>query len=337
MPAHRFTSLEELDKLIPKLWPTNYSLPPLGASQLGYHIRDRSNRTGEPSRQVSRVRTTNSTMPAGKRTRQTVRRRAPSLKRRRTSTRRRSRKISDIHTFKGIINAGILQGIPSSTSTHLGGQYIFHLADFPIIGSGVNLGEAFDFVRLNKCRMEFMPRYNMSTAPNTAAGGTQGQSVTFLTGLDELPLVFATGTFTHAPTWVSQNDEDAGVTEATAYDHPSITPDYLRGMQNSKEKEIYKKHSVTFTPVFYDYMVAATSGNQTSSPTQTGGVFERRVKKWINLNYMSQVAGTEVASPGPDFYGPMYTFSNNIAGTSITQYYDVKLHYSVSFRRLRGI
>lgn len=264
-------------------------------------------------------------------------RRSTSAKRSTRRTKRRSGTLGDIHTFKGIVNAGILSGIPSTTSTHLGGQYIFHLADFPIIGSGTNLGESFDFVRLNKCKMEFMPRYNQATAPNTAAGTTQAQSITFLTGLDELPIVFGTGTFTHAPSWTSQASEDTGVTEATAFDHPAISPDYLRGMQNSKETEIYKKHVVHFTPVFYNYLVSAVGGNQTSSPTQTGGVFERQTKKWINLNYMSQIAGTEVASPGPDFYGPMYTFSNNIAGTAITQYFDVKLHYSVSFRRLRGI
>lgn len=177
----------------------------------------------------------------------------------------------------------------------------------------------------------------MQSAPNNAAGTVQSFTQTFLTGLDEIPIVFATGTFTKAPTWISQSDEDTGVTEAQAYDHPVISPDYIRGMPNAKETEIYKKHVVHFTPVMYDYMVAATSGNQTASPTQTGGVFQRKTKQWINLNYLSQVAGTEVASPGPDFYGPMYCFGNNMPAGATQQYYDVKLHYSVSFRRLRGI
>lgn len=176
----------------------------------------------------------------------------------------------------------------------------------------------------------------MQATPNDAAGTIGAFTQTFLSGLDEIPLTFATGTFTTAPSWASQADEDAGITEATAYDHERITPDYLRGMQNSKETEIYKKHVVHFTPVFYDYMVAAVSANQTSSPTQSGGVFQRCAKKWVNLNYLSQQTGAEVQSPGPDFYGPMYCFGNNMPAGSTQQYYDVKLHYSVSFRRLKG-
>jgi len=241
--------------------------------------------------------------------------------------RRANRKtFTDIHTFKGIINAGFLSSIVSGTSLHTGGQYILKLSNLPIVAG--SLGNAFDFVRFNKCRLEFLPKVNMTQTSSEIPG-------TFLTGLDEIPLTFNTGTFTTAPTWGSSGGEDAGVTEATAYDHPNITPDYIRGQQGSKESECYKKHVVHFTPVFYNYIVAAVSANQTSSPTQTGGVFQRNLKKWVNLNYLSQISGTDVQSPGPDFYGPMYCFSQN--STTSAPLYDVKLHYSVSFRRLKGV
>jgi len=265
-------------------------------------------------------------MPKRARSRKSGGTRSPAraFRRRRTTIKRR-KGFSDIHTFKGIINGGFLMSIVSSTSTHVGGQYIMKLSDLPIING--SLGNSFDFVRLNKCKMEFLPKVSQ-TQTNTEIPGT------FLTGLDEIPITFATGTFTTAPTWATSGGDDAGVTEATAYDHERITPDYIRGMQNSKETECYKKHVVHFTPTFYDYMVAASTANQTSSPTQSGGVFQRCQKKWINLNYFSQSTGAEVLSPGPDFYGPMYSFSQN--STSSLPIYDVKLHYSVSFRRLKG-
>jgi len=267
-----------------------------------------------------------------------ARKRKGSRKTRRVTKRRRSGTLGDIHSFKGIINAGILQAVPSGTSTILGGQYIFKLSDLPIIGTGADggLGNSFDFVRLNKCRMEFMPRYNVSAAPRTTATDGAAQTQTFLTGLDEIPVVTTSAALGNAPTWTGEGDEDASVTEAVAFGHGSITPDYLRGMPNCKETEIYKKHVVHFTPVFYDYIV-----NQLPvagmAPTASSGIFERRSKKWINLNFLSQSAGAEIQSLGPDFYGPMYCFGDNAVSDVPIQYYDVKLHYSVSFRRLRGI
>lgn len=262
-------------------------------------------------------------------------RRAPSRSTRRVVRRRLGRKkISDIHTFKGTVNAGIINAVITSTSTHLGGAYIFKLTDLPIIATGGALSNSFDFVRLNKCRMEFMPRYNQQSEQiGTSAGQTPG--LTFLTGLDEVPVV-SSSALTVAPTWLSQADEDAGVTEATAYDHPRITPDYIRGMPNGKETEVYKKHVVHFTPVFYEF----TSNNVANFTAATPGNYKPCKKQWVNLNYLNQGSGTEVQSEGPDFYGPMYSLSGNIPTVTpggTIQYYDVKLHYSVSFRRLRGI
>jgi len=323
MPPHRWTSLEELEDLVGH----NINLPPLGASQLGFHIRDRSVRTGSatstPIKAKAMPKRTRSSKRSGARTP------ARSFRRRRTTTRSRKR-FSEIHTFKGIVNAGILSGIPAATSTHLGGQYVFQLSDFPIITG--SLGNSFDFVRLNKCKLEFMPRYNMQSAPNTQAGTTGAFQQTFLTGLDEIPITHATP-LTSAPTWSSQGDEDAGITESKAYDHVRITPDYLRGMQSSKETEIYKKHVVNFIPTYYTWAVNNASQ---ADAILSNGVYSANKKKWVNLNYLSQDTGAEVQSLGPDFYGPMYSFGNSQPASSTQQFYDVKLHYSVSFRRLKG-
>jgi len=259
--------------------------------------------------------------------------RALRRKRTRRSSKSRVGRLGDIHTFKGVLNAGILSGILAATSTHLGGQYIMKLSDFPIIGSAdAGLGAVFDFVRLNKCKMEFLPRYNVQGNPVTEGGAGNVVIPTFLTGLDEIPLATAANPGTIAPSWTSQSDEDTGVTEATAFDHARISPDYLRGQQNCKETEIYKKHTVYFTPVFYNTLQFGAG-----TPTPILDVM-RNTKKWINLNFLQQSSGAEVQNTGPDFYGPMYSFSNNLsADTAAQAYYDVKLHYSVSFRRLKGI
>lgn len=179
--------------------------------------------------------------------------------------------------------------------------------------------------------MEFMPRFNMAQQNFTAS---QNAPLTFLTGLDEVPLV-SSSALTIAPSWVSQADEDAGVTETTAYDHPRITPDYIRGMRNCKETELYKKHTVHFTPAFYEFTV----NNAATGVAAAAGQYRACKKQWVNLNFLSQTSGTELQASGPDFYGPMYSMSANISTstTGLQQYYDVKLHYSVSFRRLRGI
>jgi len=324
--------------LYPHLFtPYRPLIGPQGASQLGFRVRDRSNRTGQPNINQPRMP---SRSFAGKR--KAARSPARAFRRRRSSSgkrvfRKKSGSLGDIHTFKGIINAGILAALPAATSSHLGGQYIFKMNDLPIYE---NMGPCFDFARMNKCRLEFMPRYNVTSAPNTAAGATQGIPMTFLTGVDEIPIYNSTGGLPtiQAPTWLSQADEDAPVTEATAYDHPRISPDYLRGMDNCRETEIYKKHSRSFYPVSYSYLVDTVSNsNITPSPGAQSPVFERKTKRWININAMNQLSGTEALVPGPDYYGPMYSFGNNLAsGGTATQYYDVKLHYSVSFRRLKG-
>lgn len=203
------------------------------------------------------------------------------------------------------------------------------LTDLPILSAGGALSNSFDFVRLNKCKMEFLPKYNQ--ASYTIA---PGNTPTFLTGLDEIPMTKTSGALTVAPTWSSQGGDDGSISETKAYDHPIITADYIRGMPNCVETEFYKKHTVWFTPTFYSTLTSVAAGP--TEPTNESGVFQRHQKKWVNLNYLPESAGTEVQSPGPDFYGPMYAFSFG-ASTLNSPFYDVKIHYSVSFRRVRGI
>lgn len=332
MPTH---SESYWKKLYPHLFkPYRPLIGPQGASQLGFRVRDRSNRTGQPNLNQPRM-----PQRSASRKRAATRSPARAFRRRGGSSRKRvfrkKSSLGDTHSFKGIINAGILAATTSATSTHLGGQYIFKLTDLPIYN---NMNTCFDFCRLNRCRMEFMPRFNMQSA-NNAPTGITGTSApqTFMTGLDEIPIYSATNSaLTVAPTWLSQGDEDAGVTEAMAYDHLKITPDYLRGIETVKETEVYKKHNVGFNPVFYNYLLEAVA-TAPIAPGPTQPVYQRNTRKWLNLNALNQTSGTEVAVSGPDFYGPMYAFGNNVgSGGATTQYYDVKLHYSISFRRLKG-
>jgi len=199
--------------------------------------------------------------------------------------------------------------------------------------------------------MEFMPRYNMANLPigalsTTDTVTTSGQLPTFITGYDEVPLVGAdTPSFDLAPsgTWSSQSGDDTGVSEMKAYGcQGGVTPSYIRGTARSVETEVYKKHVVHFTPAFYDF---AVSNNPSATNTlASNGVFERRAKRWINCNTQVQTTesatSADVASLGPDFYGPVYSFSQpgtNTSTTAVIQLYDVKMHYSVSFRRVRGL
>lgn len=264
--------------------------------------------------------------------------------------------MSDVHHFKGIVNAGVLSWIAGSataaTLAQIAGVYVFRLDDLPIFEQ---FAEGFEFVRINRCRMEFMPRYNMSNLPIGAVSTTDtvtasGQLPTFITGYDEVPLVVGSGVggdLATSGTWSSQTGDDANVAEMKAYGcQGGITPSYIRGLQRSKETEIYKKHSVSFIPAFYDYAMTNATGE--GNVTNGYGTYERRTKKWINCNVQLQTVSGASSTPvstatpaiGPDFYGPVYSFSQpgtNTSTTSIVQLYDVKLHYSVSFRRVRGL
>jgi len=319
----------------------NINLPPLGASQLGFNVRDRSVFVGnKPVKLVPASPVPPKVMPKRARSskRSGARTPARSFRRRRTTTRkRRSGTLGNIHSFKGVLNAGVLSAIPAATSTVLGGQYIFKLTDIPIVATGGGLSNTFNFVRLNRCRLEFMPRYNVNQAPNTGAGSITGQPVTFLTGMSEIPLATTAASLVTAPSWSAEGGDASTVTEGTAYADSLFGASYIRGMTGCRETEIYKKHSVSFIPTFYSFLNGFES-NGSATPSSLTPIYEAKKKKWVNLNFLLQSSGTDIQSPGPDFYGPIYCFSNNLAaGQGPFAYYDVKLHYSVSFKGVRGV
>jgi len=271
---------------------------------------------------------------------------------RKRSTRRgisRSPSTKDTHHFKGIVNAGIISLVVETMAAteSNSGVYVFRLDDLPIFE---RFQASFEFVRINKCRLEFMPRYNMTNLPlaTQEPGSNNVTWPTFITGMDEVPLVggVTTSDLVPAATWSSQGGDDMAITEMEAYQCVgTITPSYVRGLQSSKETEIYKKHSVTFTPHFFDYCLTnqPVSTSSTSVAQPNLGTFERKTRKWVNTTFIKQLTAStsaEEVSVGPDFYGPVYSFSNPPAlsqDTSATQQlYDVKMHYSVSFRRVKG-
>lgn len=272
--------------------------------------------------------------------------------------------MSDVHHFKGTINAGIVRWIATNGGTGVisnasnAGVYIMRLTDIP---NYPELSNLYEFIRINRCRLEFMPRYNMTNLPGPVitggtaiTSGTASNTVgtpirfpTFLTGLDEVPLVNAVANTDVVPSasWISQGGEASGVNEMTAYEATGVIgPDYIRGLRNSKETEIYKKHSVSFVPSFFDYTMTSQVTAGSNQPTPGQGTFEKKGKRWLNCTYISQSGGTagSIESLGPDFYGPVYSFSvapitsGTIASPVIVELYDVKLHYSISTKRYKG-
>lgn len=253
--------------------------------------------------------------------------------------------MSDTHHFKGTLNCGILQ-LPwvtgAAASTQYGGQFVFRLSDLPIY---VDEGGHYEFVRVNKMTIEFLPRYNQATLPGAAEGQTgalqQYFGQTFITAFDEVPVIAGTnGRILASQTWVSQNDEDAGVNEMEAWRNTTLTPDYVRGIKSSKETELYKKHSITFTPVYY--VAAYNLAGAETSFFQEALEYEVRKKRWMptNITIQQQAGPPDVtnAVDGPTFYGPMYSFTQlaSASPTNPTQVFDVKVRYSVSFKRYRG-
>lgn len=253
--------------------------------------------------------------------------------------------MSDIHHFKGTINAGIIRWnatVVSGSPTNAG-VFILRMNTIP---NYIELAGLFEFIRVNRCRLEFLPRYNQSNIPlGTTTASVALRLPTFITGLDEVPLV-STGPANDVAvsnSWVSQGGEASGVVEMAAYQAAGVIgPDYVRGLKTSKETEIYKKHSVSFIPTFYDYVLTNNPQLDAGLVNNQTGCFERKQKKWLNTTILQQntsTASSEVVSVGPDMYGPVYSFSTAAVtgAANITfEFFDVKLHYSVSTRRYKG-
>lgn len=284
-----------------------------------------------------------------KRTRQ-----SRSSKRRRTSKRtvRRSSRVrrvprslttrgsTNIHDFKGTLNCGILQ-LPwvtgTAASTQYGGAFVFTLADLPVYA---NEAQNYEFIRVNEMIMHFLPRFNQASLPQAAEGNTgatqQYFGQTFITAMDEVPVQGVSGSYVAASqTWVSQSDEDSGVNEMEAVRFDKLTPDYVRGIRTSKETELYKPHMIKFTPVTYGVVADLSQGGAGTSST---GEFEQRRRKWIPTSIWQQASETELMLNGPTFHGPVYAFTQlaTASPTNPTQVYDVKVEYSVSFKRYKG-
>jgi len=247
-------------------------------------------------------------------------------------------KISDNHHFKETVNAGVL-GIHNTSGDVTGtGVWVMQLTDFPIFQ---RFNECFEFCRLNKCTIEFIPKFNMqlyqtpqvaASVPSTSITGT------LITAIDQVPFNVVVGTTATAPNWTNDSSNTTGTTSAAPYASASVTPGYVRGLQGSREKELYKKHTLTFMPAFYDYLVTGGGFN-----TLSGVSYERKVKKWVTTHRLEPSTDSPVTNGvGPIYYGPVYAFDVNefyatTGSPSFVALYDVRMRYSMSFKRLRGV
>lgn len=259
--------------------------------------------------------------------------------------------MADTHHFKETVNAGVLYINPSTggpaggnITTGVGafngtGVYAMQLTDFPIFQRMTGI---FEFARLNKCVIEFIPKFNFQSNSNslstTAAAFSSSTTGTFLTALDQVPFNIAIGTTATALNWVNDSSNSTGTTSATPYTSSSVTVGYVRGLQGSREKELYKKHTVSFYPAFYDYIVTGNGVN-----TINGVSYERKIKKWVTTGIQGTGGESLITTGvGPVYYGPVYAFDVNGYPGGVTDninlpLFDVRMRYSMSFKRLKGV
>lgn len=249
--------------------------------------------------------------------------------------------MADTHHFKETVNAGVL-GVNLGTAASLVGTgvYVMQLTDFPIFQ---RFATCFEFARLNKCTIEFIPKYNMqlNQQPLGGVSATSISSVTgtFITALDQVPIRDASGT--PAINWLNDVSNSTGTTSATPYQSTTVTTGYVRGLQGSREKELYKKHRISFYPAFYDIIFGATNASSGASLTYSANSYQRRIKAWVTTNILGTSSDPVVGDlTGPLYYGPVYAFDvNNAPSTdniSISMF-DVRMKYSMSFKRLKGV
>lgn len=301
-------------------------------------------------------------MPASRRTR-----RSSSSKSRRSHKSRLGRRSyrkfhsrlrktkSDIYHYKETINGGTLVvGSGYNQTTTAGGVWIMRLSDFPIFQRFV---DCYEFARLNKCTIDYIPKSNMQTNLSVAAGASapvQSLTGTLITAIDQIPLFVGPnqggGTISTAITWENDGSNDANISSPGPAACSQTTCSYVRGLQNSRERELYKRQRISFYPAFYtpvlDSAIAqnAESGSVFPLNYSSTGCFERNIKKWVNINSFqtSNGGGTStniVASPGPLYYGPIYALDlNGIPAMTPSNFelFDVRFTYSISFKRLKG-
>lgn len=273
-----------------------------------------------------------------------------SRKSRKTSHVHRSPSSKGVHTFTGEISAGQLV-IPSGTTTlYQSAVWVIRLPNIPIFAT---MGMNFEFVRLNKFTIAYLPKSNMQTnLPFLPSSGvnTQGTSIsgTLITAIDQVPIVGAAALTTAATCWITDATE-TNVTLAVPYSFTSIANqpgvDYVRGIERSRETELYSKVKRSFYPTFYSEIIDAMNGPSSFSDpkgSNTGLCFERRIKRWVNCTSITNI-GSQTSpniNAGPYYYGPVFALCVNqpaYMGASETfPLYDVRMKYSISFKRVRG-
>jgi len=211
----------------------------------------------------------------------------------------------------------------SSAVTTWGGIYTLDFTNLPIY---TNMSTNFEFARLNSFKFDLMPRANVETLGVVPNGLGAAIPQTIVIGVDEVPMSSTAG---NATTWLAATSEDSGVSEAHAQACVYATPDYIRGMEGSKEVSLLKRVTKSFVPATYVITpFAASSYNSSSLGTPS---YMQLKKKWFNTQVFSSSAQ---AYSSPVFWGLMYAFTG--APTQQFPTHDVRIHYSISFKRLRG-
>lgn len=261
----------------------------------------------------------------------------------RKSSIHRSPSSKGVHTFTGETSAGQLVIPSGNTTLYQSAVWVIRLPNIPIFAT---MGINFEFCRLNKFSISYLPKSNMQTnLPFLPSSGvnTQGTSITgtLITAIDQVPIAGVSTLSSTATCWISDATE-TNVTLAApysftsaAYNQPGV--DYVRGIEKGRETELYKKVKQSFYPAFYSSIVDMAQNN----PPSTGLCFERRIKKWINC---TTITGSSQTSPilnaGPFYWGPMFALCVNqpsYMGSSETfPLFDVRMKYSISFKRVRG-
>jgi len=227
-----------------------------------------------------------------------------------------------VHTFNGTINGGTLNlPVTGAMINTWGGIYTLDCSTIPIY---ITMIQCFEFARLNSLKFSLLPRANMSQASTASTSVV----TTLVCGVDEIPMSTTSGT---ASTWSASTSEDSGITEARAQACALISPDYVRGLEGSVEVETYKKITKNVVPAWY--VVASQVPTTFSSGAGAGATYEARKKHWFPTNLFSSSADAQAS---PVFWGLMYAFGGTNTSGSTIPAYDVKIHYSISFKRIHG-
>lgn len=212
--------------------------------------------------------------------------------------------------------------VAGTAITTWGGIYTMDMSALPMY---ITMVQCFEFARLNSLKFTLLPRFNVNTPVSITSGQNSG---TIVVGVDEIPMSTTAG---KASTWGATNSEDSGVTEAAAQSCSLITPDYVRGLEGSYECETHSKIVKNIVPAWYVVATQVPTTFNSSSPA--GATYEARKKKWFPTNLFSSSAD---AVSSPVFWGLMYAFTSTSGSSTVYPAYDVKIHYSMSFKRIHG-